>query len=147
MSDKKIWDVFDELTKDLSSKEKEIINSETGIRDNIALAMVKLREKAGLSQKEVAKILNVSQSWVSRLENSNYDHRIESIWKYLTALNSKPSLVVTLETNNTSYRAIIDENKINIQKDEEYKIKFTFNNISEDENDIELTEELNTVAS
>ncbi|GEM_PF-1806854 len=89
-----IFKVLKNATKGI--KEKEQIRQEDTLRMNITLAMVKIRKSLGLSQEEVAKRLGVSQSWVSRLENANYDHQIESIWKYLKALGAELSLNIKL---------------------------------------------------
>ena len=90
-----LFKVIEESTREIPQREKEWIKAEDTFRMNIALAMVKIREALGLSQKELAERLGVTQSWASRLEDANYDHRIESIWKYLKALGAQLDLNIT----------------------------------------------------
>ena len=54
---------------------------------DIALAVVEARNKAGLSQAELAKKLHTTQSVVSRLENGNQNLSIMMLAKISQALN------------------------------------------------------------
>ena len=56
--------------------------------------MKKAREVAGLTQKEVADALSVTQAWVSKLESPNYDHKLESILSYFDAIGGEMNLSV-----------------------------------------------------
>lgn len=64
------------------------------VRLSLTDAMREARERADLKQGEVADILGVSQSWVSKLESANHDHLIESVAKYLDAVGAELSLTV-----------------------------------------------------
>ena len=59
-------------------------------------AMRLVRKREGLTQTDVADRLDVSQSWVSKLESANYDHQIESVVTYLDALGA--DLVLSIRT-------------------------------------------------
>lgn len=63
-------------------------------------AMRRVRKREGLTQTDVADRLDVSQSWVSKLESANYDHQIESIVAYLDALGA--DLVLSIRTEEGS---------------------------------------------
>jgi len=91
----KLSEVFRNKIRGLPEEQKRELQRADNFRMNVALAMVKLRQELGLSQKELAERLGVTQSWVSRLENANYDHRVESLWKYLNAMNAKLELKVS----------------------------------------------------
>jgi len=57
-------------------------------------AMRQARKKEGLRQQDLAERLEVSQSWVSKLESANHDHQIESVLDYLDALRAELSLSI-----------------------------------------------------
>lgn len=61
-------------------------------------AMRQARTEAGLTQSDLAERLGVSQSWVSKLENANYDHQIESVVAYLDALGADLTLAIRAES-------------------------------------------------
>jgi len=60
-------------------------------------AMRRARRQTGLTQKDVAERLGVSQSWVSKLENANHDHQVESVVAYLDALGANLALRICTE--------------------------------------------------
>ncbi len=63
-----IWkEILDELIKGYKNP-----NDLIGDAWDIALQLTALREKAGLTQKEVARRLNTSQQHISRLESPGY---------------------------------------------------------------------------
>lgn len=64
------------------------------LRLELARFMKKAREEAGLSQQDVARVLGVTQAWVSKLENSNHDHKLESVLSYFDAVGAEMSLGV-----------------------------------------------------
>jgi transcriptional regulator with XRE-family HTH domain len=57
-------------------------------------AMQTARKQAGLTQQEVSERLDVSQSWVSKLESANCDHQVESVLDYLDALKAELCLSI-----------------------------------------------------
>lgn len=62
------------------------------LRLQLARVMKKSREAAGLTQKEVAKALGVTQAWVSKLESANHDHKLESVLTYIEAVGAEMNL-------------------------------------------------------
>lgn len=64
------------------------------LRLELARFMKKARDEAGLTQQQVAKVLGVTQAWVSKLESANYDHKLESVLSYFDALEAEMSLSV-----------------------------------------------------
>src|SRR5438445_11523034 len=64
---------------------------------DIALQLAALRQKAGLSQKELAQRLNTSQQQISRLESPGYEgHSLANLRRVADALNG--SVRVTFVT-------------------------------------------------
>ena len=59
---------------------------------DIGPAAAKVREEAGVTQKEMAERLNVHQSQISRLESKDSSAKIEDFRKYLQALGSNRAL-------------------------------------------------------
>lgn len=68
---------------------------------DIALQLAALRQKAGLSQKELALRLNTSQQQISRLESPGYEgHSLANLRRVAGALNAR--VRVTFETETSS---------------------------------------------
>jgi transcriptional regulator with XRE-family HTH domain len=61
--------------------------------------MKKARESAGLTQQDVARELRVTQAWISKLENANHDHKLESLLSYFDAIGAEMSLGVEVGTS------------------------------------------------
>ena len=57
-------------------------------------AMMAARKEAGMTQKDVAEALGVSQSWVSKLESADYDHQLESVASHLDAVGAELVLAI-----------------------------------------------------
>lgn len=67
---------------------------------DIALQLAALRQKAGLSQKELARRLNTSQQHISRLESPGYEgHSLANLRRVAGALNAR--VRVTFETGRS----------------------------------------------
>ena len=82
-------DVFDYFTEVLpETPETHLIECQELFRIDLTQAMRNLRKATGLTQKEVAEKLGVTQSWVSKLESANNDHTFESVLAYLDALGA-----------------------------------------------------------
>lgn len=56
---------------------------------DLALAMVRLREEAGLTQAALAEKLGVQQAAVAKLESARSPHHVESVMRYLAALGAR----------------------------------------------------------
>jgi len=61
---------------------------------DVALQIAALREEAGLSQKELAKILKTTQQQISRLESPGYEgHSLSTLRRVAEALHAKVRIV------------------------------------------------------
>ena len=61
---------------------------------DVALQIATLRTQAGLSQKDLARILGTSQQQVSRLESPSYEgHSLSMLRRVADALHSRVSIV------------------------------------------------------
>ena len=61
---------------------------------DVALQIAALREQAGLSQKELAKLLKTSQQQVSRLESPGYEgHSLSNLRRVADALHARIRIV------------------------------------------------------
>lgn len=64
---------------------------------DVALQIATLRQRAGLSQKELARRLNTSQQHISRLESPDYEgHSLANLRRVAAALNAH--VRVSIET-------------------------------------------------
>ena len=70
-------------------------NYETGYLEfKIGVLLRQAREKAGLTQAEVAQKLNTKKSAISRIENHAEDVKLSTLGKYAKALGKKLYLLV-----------------------------------------------------
>ncbi len=70
---------------------------------DVAVQLAALRQKAGLSQKELARRLNTSQQQISRLESPAYEgHSLANLRRVAEALNAR--VRVTFEPEATKRR-------------------------------------------
>ena len=61
---------------------------------DVALQITSLRQQAGLSQKELAKLLNTSQQQISRLESPGYEgHSLSMLRRVAEALHARVRVV------------------------------------------------------
>jgi len=61
---------------------------------DVALQIAALRKKAGLSQKELAKLLKISQQQISRLESPGYEgHSLSTLRRVATVLHARVRVV------------------------------------------------------
>ncbi|MFC1644032.1 helix-turn-helix domain-containing protein [Candidatus Omnitrophota bacterium] len=80
----------DELKEQLKDPKFKKAFEEEEIFATIAISMAKLREKEGLTQKELAKRMNTSQQMVARLENlSNRSCSIRTLVKAARVMNKR----------------------------------------------------------
>jgi DNA-binding XRE family transcriptional regulator len=91
-----------EMTDSLSPELRQRI--EIGTRDLIleveALRLKQLRERWGISQQELAKILNVSQPAVSKLENQP-DLMLSTLRQYVESLGGNLEIIATFPDRPT----------------------------------------------
>lgn len=68
---------------------RELCEQET-INAHVAQLVYDARTEAGLSQKELAKMINTTQSVISRLEDANYEgHSLSMLGRIANVLNRK----------------------------------------------------------
>jgi DNA-binding XRE family transcriptional regulator len=83
----------------LADPERQTIYEEEAAKSELWLQLVQARQAAGLTQKQVAERLGVSQAQVSRIEKENYDaYTLTTLRKYVAALGEGFSLEVTIHT-------------------------------------------------
>src|SRR5580765_4631601 len=72
---------------------------------DVALQIVALREKAGLSQKQLARKLKTSQQNISRLESPAYEgHSLSMLRRVAHALHARLRVVLEPESSNAPMR-------------------------------------------
>jgi transcriptional regulator with XRE-family HTH domain len=88
---------------------------------DVALQIAALREQAGLSQKDLAKLLKTSQQQISRLESPDYEgHSLSTLRRVANVLHARLRIVfeptetrsgIYLAESPASYRAKRSTNK------------------------------------
>jgi predicted XRE-type DNA-binding protein len=89
---------YDEWRRSLTdTPEKKARYEAMAAKSELWLQLVEARQAAGLSQRELAKRLGVSQAQVARLEKRGYDaYSVNSLRRYVEALGEGFSLEVTV---------------------------------------------------
>src|SRR5664280_36914 len=76
---------------------------------DVALQIVALREKAGLSQKDLARKLKTSQQQISRLESPSYEgHSLSMLRRVAKVLHARVRVVLEAETTGKANALIED---------------------------------------
>ena len=82
----------------LSNPEFRAIYEEEFRKKELWLQLVEARQAAGLTQKEVAKRLGVSQAQVARIEKRGYDaYTLRTLQRYVNALGDQFRIAVTIQ--------------------------------------------------
>ena len=77
---------------------------------DVALQLAALREKAGLSQKDLARKLHTSQQQISRLESPSYEgHSLSMLRRVAHALNAE--MKVVFEPVHARKHAVVAESR------------------------------------
>ena len=74
-------DVLDQLLTNEEMKEVAELRELYDMYYKVSVSLVEYRKKNNLSQKDLAKQLDVSQAMVSKLESGNYNYTVEQLWK------------------------------------------------------------------
>ncbi len=83
----------------LATPEDRQIYEEESAKLELWLQLVEARQRAGLTQAELAERLGVSQAQVARLERRGYDaYTLNSLRRYVTALGDGYTLEVNIRT-------------------------------------------------
>jgi DNA-binding XRE family transcriptional regulator len=61
----------------------------------IGVLLRQAREEAGMTQEQIAKILNTKKSAISRIENHAEDIRLSTLYKYAEALGKRLHLQIS----------------------------------------------------
>lgn len=78
---------------------------------DVALQIAALREKAGLSQKDLARKLHTSQQQISRLESPSYEgHSLSMLRRVARVLHARVRVV--LETDDPGKAAVLSEDPV-----------------------------------
>jgi len=86
------------LTKQLQDARFAARFERAGEAWDVALQIAALREQAGLSQKELARLLKTSQQQISRLESPDYEgHSLANLRRVAEALHARVRVVFELD--------------------------------------------------
>ncbi len=89
----------------LADPVNKILYEEEAVKKEVWLQLVEARQASGLTQKQVAERLGVSQAQVARLERQGYNaHTLRSLQRYLAAIGNDYKLVVRVERVGTTTR-------------------------------------------
>jgi DNA-binding XRE family transcriptional regulator len=81
----------------LADPERQAIYDEEAAKSELWLQLVEARQSAGLTQKQMAERIGVSQAQVARIEKEGYDaYTLNTLRKYVAALGEGFSLEVTI---------------------------------------------------
>ncbi|MBA3867700.1 MAG: XRE family transcriptional regulator [Anaerolineae bacterium] len=83
----------------LADPTRRAIYEEEAAKSELWLQLVEARQSAGLTQKQMAERLGVSQAQVARIEKEDYDsYTLTTLRKYVAALGDGFSLEVKIHT-------------------------------------------------
>ncbi len=100
---KSAWDLLDKISDDNDKEEYELYD----IYYLIATKIFDYRKARGLSQKQLAEILGITQAMVSKLESGDYNPTIGQLWKVSKKLGW--NLKIVLEDNEGKTPQIQDD--------------------------------------
>lgn len=90
----------------VDTPEKRARYSQISAKSDLWLQLVEARQAAGLSQRDLAQRLGVSQAQVARLEKRGYDaYSLSSLRRYVGALGEGFSLEVQVHSPKVRHRA------------------------------------------
>ena len=85
---------------------------------DVALQIAALREQAGLSQKELAKILKTSQQQISRLESPSYEgHSLGTLRRVAEALHARVRIVFEPAAKDAGKRVAEASTRYGVKRD------------------------------
>ena len=86
----------------LANPEFRAIHEEEAAKKDLWLQLVEARQKAGLTQVELARRLGISQAQVARMEKRGYDaYTLNSLRRYVKALGDGFSLDIAVRWNRS----------------------------------------------
>ncbi|MDO8691446.1 MAG: XRE family transcriptional regulator [Dehalococcoidia bacterium] len=82
----------------VDTPEKRVLYEEVSAKSDLWLQLVEARRAAGLTQRELAKRLGVSQAQVARIEKRGYEnYTLNSLLRYVKALGEDFTLEVRVQ--------------------------------------------------
>lgn len=79
-----------------NDKERKASLEGERLNADVAKKINDLRKDAGLTQKELAKLVGTTQSVISRLEDADYEgHSLSMLWRIAKGLNKRLTVVIT----------------------------------------------------
>ena len=85
---------------------------------DVALQLTALREKAGLSQKDLARKLKTSQQQISRLESPGYEgHSLSMLRRVAKVLHARVRVVIEAETTGKANALAEDPVPYRVRRD------------------------------
>ncbi len=100
---KSAWNLLDKISDDNDREEYGLYD----IYYSISTKIFDYRMEKGLSQKQLAEILGVTQAMISKLESGGYNPTVEQLWKISKKLGW--SLKVVLENNEANTSQVWDD--------------------------------------
>lgn len=82
---------WEEVKAGLNLTEEDLAAIE--LEEELIEMMIKIREEKGLTQEQVAKLCNVHQPMIARLEKATHSPRVDSLLKILVPLGYKLQIV------------------------------------------------------
>lgn len=96
---------LEKILKDDPSFQKELDKAERAW--DIAFQIISLREKRGLTQNQLAKLVGTSQSNIARVENAEYRaYSLKTLEKIAKALKAKVNIMFIPEESKPYYASI-----------------------------------------
>lgn len=99
---KSAWDLLDKISDDNDKEEYGLYD----IYYSISTKIFDYRMEKGLSQKQLAEILGITQAMVSKLESGEYNPTVEQLWKVSKKLGW--NFKVVLEDNEANIPQVWD---------------------------------------
>jgi predicted XRE-type DNA-binding protein len=94
----------------LADPEYRAIYEEEAAKSELWLQLVEARQRAGLTQKQIAQRMGVSQAQVSRIEKQGYDaYTLNTLRRYVRALGEGFALEVTVRVPETEESIAVPE--------------------------------------
>lgn len=113
---KSAWDFLNEISDENDKEEYGLYD----IYYSISTKIFDYRNEKGLSQKQLAEILGITQAMVSKLESGEYNPTVEQLWKVSKKLGW--NLQVVLEDNESNIPQVWDS--VQVEESNESNILF-----------------------
>lgn len=108
---KSAWDLLDKISDDNDKEEYGLYD----IYYSISTKIFDYRMEKGLSQKQLAGILGITQAMVSKLESGEYNPTVEQLWKVSKKLGW--NLKIVLEDNETKTPQVWDNVEVEVSNE------------------------------